>query len=408
VKIRQLAPRVEEVDLDGLLAELRSRACLPPFSPEVLEFCTAFSQALFKDAEARRFPELQALAFRMRKAELVRLRQDFDRLESPHVLLAPRGLVFHLPPTNVDTVFIYSWLMAVVTGNQNVIRLSARAPEQTGVICRLFRETQSAAGGAVAANTAIVQYGHEREITAALSAACDVRIIWGGDASVEAVRSVPLPPHGKELTFPDRYSFAVVNADPYLALDTAGRVSLAEAFFNDTYWFDQMACSSPRLVIWCGSPEASSACAESFWQHLREHLGRKGYEVETGTRLNQFTFACRAVLDQGVSGYQHLADGLTLLRLEQLDTVTREHPGGGLLFQYTAPSLAGIAGFVRRRDQTVCAFGFAHDELRAFARLVNGRGVDRIVPVGQALTFDYHWDGYNLLQELTRHVYIGG
>jgi hypothetical protein len=38
---------------------------------------------------------------------------------------------------------------------------------------------------------------------------------------------------------------------------------------------------------------------------------------------------------------------------------------------------------------------------------VNGRGVDRIVPLGQALTFDYRWDGYNLLQELTRHVYIG-
>lgn len=407
MKIQQLAPDLGMVELAVLLDDLRSRPCLRPFAPEVLEFCTAFSQALFKDAEARRFPALQALAFRMRKAELVRLRQDFERLESSNVLLAPRGLVFHLPPTNVDTVFIYSWLMAVVTGNQNVIRLSTRAPEQTGVICRLFRETQSVAGGAVAGNTAIIQYGHEREITAAVSAACDVRIIWGGDASVEAVRSVPLPPHAKELTFPDRYSFAAIHADPYLALDTAGRVSLAEAFFNDTYWFDQMACSSPRLVVWCGSPEASNACAESFWQHLREHLARKAYEIETGTRLNQFTFSCRAVLDQGVAGYQRLADGLTLLRLERLDTVTREHPGGGLLFQYAAPSLAEVAAFVQRRDQTMCAFGFTQEELRAFARLVNGRGVDRIVPLGQALTFDYRWDGYNLLQELTRHVYIG-
>jgi hypothetical protein len=33
--------------------------------------------------------------------------------------------------------------------------------------------------------------------------------------------------------------------------------------------------------------------------------------------------------------------------------------------------------------------------------------VDRIVPVGQALQFQRFWDGYDLLQELTRHVYIG-
>jgi hypothetical protein len=407
MNIRQLAPETGMADLAGLLDGLRSRASLRPFAPEVLEFCAAFSQALFKDAEARRFPALQALAFRMRKAELVRLREDFERLETADVLLAPRGLVFHLPPTNVDTVFIYSWLMAVLTGNRNIIRISTRSPEQTGVICRLFRETQSSAGGAIAGNTAIVQYGHEREITAAISAASDVRIIWGGDASVEAVRSVPLPPHGKELTFPDRYSFAAIDAAAYLALDTAARVPLAEAFFNDTYWFDQMACSSPRLVIWCGSPEACDACAKSFWQHLREHLARKGYELETGTRLNQFTFACRAVLDQGVGGYQHLADGLTLLSLERLDSVTREHPGGGLLFQYATPSLPDIAGFVRRRDQTMSSFGFSREELRAFVRLLNGCGVDRIVPLGQALTFDYHWDGYNLLQELTRHVHIG-
>ncbi|MFC6804089.1 acyl-CoA reductase [Deinococcus caeni] len=40
----------------------------------------------------------------------------------------PRGLVFHVPPANVDTIFIYSWLMSVLAGNRNVIRLSSREP----------------------------------------------------------------------------------------------------------------------------------------------------------------------------------------------------------------------------------------------------------------------------------------
>jgi hypothetical protein len=307
----------------------------------------------------------------------------------------------------VDTVFVYSWLMAVLTGNRNIVRISARSAPQTGIICRLFRATLAESGEAVRGNTAMIQYGHEREVTVALSAVADVRIIWGGDATVETVRLAPLAPHAKELTFPDRYSFAAIHAGAYLNLDAAGRAAAAEAFFNDTYWFDQMACSSPRLVIWCGQREQCDSAAEIFWEQLREHLGRKGYHLETGTRLSQFTFACRAVLDQGVCSYDRLADGLTLLRLETLAALTREHPGGGLLFQYGVPALSQIAAFVQRRDQTMTYLGFDQDELRRLACLLNGRGVDRMVPLGQALSFDYHWDGYNLLQELTRHVYIG-
>jgi hypothetical protein len=49
--------------------------------------------------------------------------------------------------------------------------------------------------------------------------------------------------------------------------------------------------------------------------------------------------------------------------------------------------------------------GFAGDELARFVRAVNGRGIDRIVPFGEALTFGRFWDGYDLLQELTRRVH---
>jgi len=38
--------------------------------------------------------------------------------------------------------------------------------------------------------------------------------------------------------------------------------------------------------------------------------------------------------------------------------------------------------------------------------LLNGRGIDRIVPLGKALTFNRYWDGYDLLAEMIRHVYV--
>jgi hypothetical protein len=51
--------------------------------------------------------------------------------------------------------------------------------------------------------------------------------------------------------------------------------------------------------------------------------------------------------------------------------------------------------------------GFDGAEVAGFVRAVNGRGIDRIVPFGEALTFGRFWDGYDLLAELTRRVYAG-
>jgi hypothetical protein len=57
---------------------------------------------------------------------------------------------------------------------------------------------------------------------------------------------------------------------------------------------------------------------------------------------------------------------------------------------------------VVRRDQTVTHFGFTAPELTDFARAVAGAGIDRLVPIGEALTFAAVWDGYDLLREFTR------
>jgi hypothetical protein len=61
---------------------------------------------------------------------------------------------------------------------------------------------------------------------------------------------------------------------------------------------------------------------------------------------------------------------------------------------------------VVRKDQTVSQFGFSRDELIELAAELSGRGVDRIVPFGSALTFSAIWDGYDLLAEFSRLVTV--
>jgi hypothetical protein len=180
---------------------------------------------------------------------------------------------------------------------------------------------------------------------------------------------------------------------------------LSEEFFNDTFWFDQMACSSPRLVIWQGEQDEAEAAGREFFQLVKACAERKGYAVHPQTRLARFTFACGAVVDGAATRYEDLRE-LTVLGIDHLPELSREHCGGGLLFQHRISRLDELIPFVQRRDQTMTYFGFEAAELRALAARLNGRGIDRMVPAGQALKFDRFWDGYDLLQELTRHVYI--
>ena len=405
--VEQVVPASASVELSDVLdAFAQPRATLEPFSDAVLQFCAEFSNALFKDAEARSFPELQALAFWMRKAELLRMREEFEKLATAASVRVPRGLVFHVPPTNVDTIFLYSWLVAVLTGNRNIIRLSPRASRQTQVICRIFNSSLQAAGSALRCNTVVLRYGHEIEITAQISVAADVRIMWGGDATIRTIGAIPVAPHSTQLTFPDRYSFAVISAGRYLEASPDRRERLAEECFNDIFWFDQMACSSPRLLLWQGQPAQAAAASREFMVLLKAQTERKRYRVQPATRLDRFTFACAAAIDQTADAYQDLQQ-FTVLDVDRLEQMSREHCGGGLLFQHRIARLEDLIPFVQRRDQTMTYFGFEPEELRTLVRRLNGRGLDRVVPAGQALQFNRLWDGYDLFQELTRHVHIG-
>ena len=406
MNVRQIVPAAGEVDLAHCLASLKSTWV--PFAPELVEGCAALSSALMGDTEARAFPELQALAFWLRKSAVVRLKGEFKALSSDNCILVPRGLVFHIPPGNVDTIFLYSWALSFLTGNRNLIRLSTRESPPTAILVRLLQSVLGSANGALRGNTVVLQYGHDAAITALISGCVDVRIVWGGDDTIRRIREAPVAPHAKDLGFADRTSMAVLKAEAWLSLAEPGRQNLVERFFNDTYWFDQMACSSPRVLVWCGDAADCAAASRAFMPLLREQITRKSYVLPTGAYLKKFAFACGAILDTAaVCDYSQYGNELTLVTLETLNGLSRRHCGGGLLYQAFLRDINELADFIERPDQTLSAFGFDKSALRMFAQRLNGKGVDRIVPIGSALEFSRFWDGYDLLLELTRRVYIG-
>jgi hypothetical protein len=404
--VELLSPRREAVNLEELAEWFGNARAATPFDESVMSACAELSLRIMRDPGARRYPELTALAFWIRKTEIHRLREEFTRLERRDRTLAPRGVVFHLPPRNVDTMFVYSWLLSALTGNRNVIRLSPRRSESTEILLRLFSEALAGAAEPVRSSTLIVSYGHEVEPTAMLSAHCDVRVIWGGDETVSTIRRITLPPHAREVTFPDRYSLAALQVGAYLALPAEERDGLADRFFNDSFWFDQAACSSPRLVVWCGPAAAAGAASEDFFPRVAERVRRRGVEPIAAHSMRKLEYSASAALSRPVLSCRRLPE-LTVLRLQSLAGFDRGHPGGGLFLEVMLAELGELAPVLERKDQTLTWFGFDEEELRGLVRRLNGRAIDRLVPIGEALQFGRFWDGLDLLQEFCRHVHLG-
>ena len=305
-------------------------------------------------------------------------------------------------------MFLYPLIASFLVGNLNVVRVSrSRFGPQVKVLCDVLDAVLAQERfAAFAQELVVIAYDHEPEPTAELSHEADVRLLWGGDQTVSRLRAVPIGPATHELTFGDRFGFALLRPGAVLEADAQSRSTLAERLFRDMYWFDQLACASPRLLIWVGTEAEVTDARGILFEELEQVIATRRYQLAPGPAIARLTFTHQAVIDRPVQRVQRFGENLVVLRLADLSAFDRSHPGFGLLFEARVDSLSDVVGFVKRKDQTVVAHGFSHAELTAFARSLHGRGVDRIVGFGDALSFGRFWDGYDLLAELTRTIHV--
>lgn len=161
-----------------------------------------------------------------------------------------RGVLFHIAPSNVPINFGYSLVAGLLSGNINIVRVSSKQFPQVDLIIKHLHEIlKSELYDEVASRIVLVRYDRTSDANAYFSSIANVRVIWGGDTTIATIRQSALPARSFDVCFADRYSIAAINPTAIISATDVEMKRLAEAFYNDTYLFDQNACSAPHTIF---------------------------------------------------------------------------------------------------------------------------------------------------------------
>lgn len=73
---------------------------------------------------------------------------------------------------------------------------------------------------------------------------------------------------------------------------------LAERFYNDTYLFDQNACSAPHCVFWLNDGDVDAA-KKKFWTALHDYVKEK-YNLQTVLCVDKLTALYRQAVNMDI------------------------------------------------------------------------------------------------------------
>jgi hypothetical protein len=392
-----LLPRHQALTL-GILAELRE-TMVEVWSATRFDSLAKISESMLRNENLRREPAAVALAYWLRRSNLLELRKGFPT--DIGAVRVPAGLVFHVTPANVDTMFVYSWALSFLAGNANIVRLTTRlSPLMQDILAVIDQHVSAASAGA---GNWFVSYDHDENITGKFSAACDLRIVWGGDETVRRLRAVPLNPHAAERSFASKRSCCVIDAAAYVAASPSVRQQIAAKMSADIAPFGQMACSSPHQVFWLGERIDFDAAVPVFRQELDAILTTRGEGTDIASSVRRLNSAFSNAA-QGSVARAHLGHASSALEVTDAATRMPEPCGAGQLVHACCAGWADVAARVGPRYQTVTHFGLEPALVVELASTLGRAGVDRVVPIGEALSFGPLWDGFALWTDLTRGV----
>ncbi|OON94827.1 MAG: hypothetical protein ATN31_02425 [Candidatus Epulonipiscioides saccharophilum] len=395
--------------LCGDIEKAREARALRPFSEEVTEFLVSLSEEIFKDKQAKHYSDIITFGFFCRGKNIEALKKQYN-LESRLGL----GLIYHIAPGNVPMNFAYSLVAGLLGGNASIIKLSSKEFEQTEIMVRLIKKVMESVELKGEYVTLVKYSAENKEATNHLSEICDARMIWGGDETIKKIRKSELGPRSFDILFANRNSVAVIEAKEITKNQNlgkqesiAGLVRLARDFYNDTYLYDQNACSSPRIIYWVGSDREIEEAKVLFWNAIHQEVANR-YQLEAVISVNKYVNVCRAAIEiDNITAERGPDNLITRMAVGELDSrLFRYNMAGGSFVEYSSSGIEDLEKIAGKDLQTIGYYASKNivEEIKRMIIEKGVRGIDRIVPIGETSSFSLVWDGIDLILRLSRII----
>ncbi len=312
----------------------------------------------------------------------------------------PRGLVVHWMAGNVPTLGFLSLIMGLLTKNGNIIKLAKGADQLLSSLLGQMAEIekdQERGGADLVRNVSVVRYDHTRiDIGKVLSGKADVRVMWGGNEAVRAIKALPTKIGTSDIVFPDRTSFIVLGSKVTAADDFA---KLARRVALDISIFEQKACASPHTIFFVTQEhEVIKRFAEALLKALQNILRTipktPPAEKEVSALLN-----LRAQYDMFHDAWYSSGTEFTIL---SDDRIQLGPPiGNRTIYLRMISDPSQLSELITPNVQSV---GIEADgnEYERITTLLGKLGVQRFTVPGTMTHFESPWDGFFLPQHLVR------
>ncbi len=377
-----------------------------PFSKLVITFLNDLSILLLKDKSANKFGDILSLAFWLREKNITNLKKNFFNKNQNKIGL---GNIFHITPTNVPTNFAYSFVFGLVTGNSNLVKLPNQSFEQVDLICEkinfLFNKKKYLKYKN--SNLFFKYNSNDILITNKFSKISDARMVWGGDNTVKNIKKVETKIKVKDLYFTEKYSLSIISASKYLSSKKSSKLELAKNFYNDTFVFDQNACTSPRLVLWQGTRNNNNKAKLIFWNLLREIVSKK-YHIDYSSSVEKYkNFCLDAIKNKNFKNFKNFKNLIYVVELKNISQDTYKlFKNFGYFYEFDLINFNSIQKVLSNKTQTLSYFGYTTKFLNDFIKKNKINKIDRIAKIGDTMKMNLVWDGYNIYNDLTKEIEI--
>jgi len=374
------------------------------FDKRVINFLDYLSRIIIKQKNIRKYPSLFYAGYWLRKSNINKILSNYSSEE----FFSPRGNVLHITPGNIPSIFIFSLVFGILTGNKNFVKISSINFEEDKIFIDVLKKIfyKNKKFDFIKSLITILRYDKKDDnITKILFEKCDTRVIWGSDETIKNLRKFNVPPNSNELIFPDRYSVSLINNSTSASKNIK---NIAKNFFKDTLHYDQFVCSSPHLIYWLG--DKNNKLKKKFWEEFRNIIKSDYRLSEKMVLLKHDKLTLDLMEKKNIISFYKFNNELYLINLDSKKSISGKlssYKGQfGMFYQKNINYLSDLTVDSDRKVQTLTYAGLSQDSLKSLFNKKSIRGIDRVVPIGEALEFSHIWDGMDLIRYLTKVRFI--